>query len=92
MTEIFNLFRRCNRYIDETMPWVLAKDEASKDRLATVLYNLVEGITIGASLLSPYCSTISWTLTKKENLQTRFLEYMKLQNAYTIIPAVVKMK
>ena len=54
MTEIFNLFRRCNRYIDETMLWVLAKDEASKDRLATVLYNLVEGITIGASLLSPY--------------------------------------
>ena len=42
ITEIFNLFKRCNKYIDETMPWALAKDEAKKDRLATVLYNLVE--------------------------------------------------
>ena len=47
MTEIFNLFKRCNKYIDETMPWALAKDETKQDRLATVLYNLVEGITIG---------------------------------------------
>lgn len=54
ITEIFQLFRRCNRYIDETMPWILAKDEEQKDRLSTVLYNLVEGITIGASLLEPY--------------------------------------
>ena len=54
MTEIFNLFKRCNKYIDETMPWVLAKDEAKKDRLATVLYNLVEGICIGATLLEPF--------------------------------------
>lgn len=54
MTEIFNLFKRCNKYIDETMPWALAKDEAKKDRLAEVLYNLVEGITIGASLLEPF--------------------------------------
>ena len=54
ITEIFTLFKRCNKYIDETMPWVLAKDEAQKDRLATVLYNLVEGITIGASLLKPF--------------------------------------
>ena len=54
MTEIFNLFRRCNKYIDETMPWVLAKDEAQHDRLATVLYNLVEGILIGAALLEPF--------------------------------------
>ena len=51
ITEIFNLFKRCNKYIDETMPWALAKDEAKKDRLAEVLYNLVESITIGASLL-----------------------------------------
>ncbi|MDD3278479.1 MAG: methionine--tRNA ligase [Lachnospiraceae bacterium] len=54
LTEIFNLFHRCNKYIDETMPWALAKDEAKQDRLATVLYNLVEGICIGASLLESY--------------------------------------
>ena len=51
LTEIFAIFKRCNKYIDETEPWVLAKDEAKADRLATVMYNLVEGITIGASLL-----------------------------------------
>ncbi len=51
MTEIFGLFKRCNKYIDETMPWALAKDEAKKDRLEEVLYNLVESITIGACLL-----------------------------------------
>ena len=45
ITEIFTLFKRCNKYIDETMPWALAKDEAKKDRLATVLYNLVESIS-----------------------------------------------
>ncbi len=54
MTEIFNLFKRCNKYIDETMPWALAKDEAKKDRLETVLYNLIESIKAGAKLLAPY--------------------------------------
>ncbi|MCI8929709.1 MAG: methionine--tRNA ligase [Lachnospiraceae bacterium] len=54
MTEIFALFKRCNKYIDETEPWILAKDEAKKDRLATVLYNLTEGIMAGASLLEPF--------------------------------------
>ena len=54
ITEIFTLFKRCNKYIDETMPWVLAKDEAKKDRLSTVLYNLLNGILVGASLLEPY--------------------------------------
>ncbi len=54
ISEIFVLFKRCNKYIDETEPWILAKDEAKKDRLATVLYNLVEGIVIGASLLEPF--------------------------------------
>ncbi len=54
ITEIFVLFKRCNKYIDETMPWVLAKDEGKKDRLATVLYNLLNGILVGASLLEPY--------------------------------------
>ncbi len=54
LTEIFGIFKRCNKYIDETEPWVLAKDEAKSDRLSTVLYNLVEGIVIGASLLEPF--------------------------------------
>lgn len=54
ITEVFTLFKRCNKYIDETMPWALAKDETKKDRLAEVLYNLVEGITIGANLLTPF--------------------------------------
>ena len=54
ITEIFNLFKRCNKYIDETAPWVLAKDEAKKDRLAQVLYNLCESISVGANLLSSF--------------------------------------
>jgi len=54
LTEIFGIFKRCNKYIDETEPWVLAKDETKLERLATVMYNLVEGIVIGASLLEPY--------------------------------------
>ena len=54
ITEVFTLFKRCNKYIDETMPWALAKDEAQQDRLAEVLYNLVEGITIGANLLKSF--------------------------------------
>jgi len=54
LTEIFTLFKRCNKYIDETEPWVLGKDESKKDRLSTVLYNLVESISIGAALLDPY--------------------------------------
>ena len=70
ITEIFNLFRRCNRYIDETMPWILAKDEAQKDRLATVLYNLVEGIVIGASLLEPYMPETSQKIMDQLNATT----------------------
>ena len=67
MTEIFSLFKRCNKYIDETEPWVLAKDEAKKDRLATVLYNLVESITIGASLLEPYMPETSARIAQQLN-------------------------
>ena len=69
ITEIFNLFRRCNRYIDETMPWVLAKDESQKDRLATVLYNLVEGIVTGATLLEPYMPETSEKIFAQLNAQ-----------------------
>ncbi len=54
ITEIFTLFKRCNKYIDETMPWALAKDEAAKDRLETVLYNLIESIKAGAVQLAPF--------------------------------------
>ena len=59
MTEIFNLFKRCNKYIDETMPWVLAKDEAKKERLETVLWNLIQGIGAGAKLLEPFMPSTS---------------------------------
>ncbi len=59
ITEIFNLFKRCNKYIDETMPWVLAKDEAKKDRLETVLWNLIQGISAGANLLESFMPSTS---------------------------------
>ena len=59
MTEIFNLFKRCNKYIDETMPWVLAKDEGKKDRLETVLWNLIQGISEGGRLLEPFMPSTS---------------------------------
>ena len=77
ISEIFNIFRRSNKYIDETMPWALAKDEAQKDRLATVLYNLVEAITIGASLLESFMPETSARILTQLNAQKRSLEEMK---------------
>lgn len=74
ISEIFGLFKRCNKYIDETEPWVLAKDEAKKDRLATVLYNLVEGITIGASLLEPYMPNTAAKIAEQLNTELRSFE------------------
>lgn len=71
LTEIFSIFKRCNKYIDETMPWVLAKDEAQKDRLATVLYNLVESITIGATLLEAYMPETSAAILKQLGTERR---------------------
>ena len=59
MTEIFNLFKRCNKYIDETMPWILAKEEAKKDRLETVLWNLIQAISVGAKLLESFMPSTS---------------------------------
>ena len=76
ITEIFNIFRRCNKYIDETMPWALAKDEAQKDRLATVLYNLVEAITIGASLLESFMPDTSKKILAQFHAQKRALSEM----------------
>ena len=71
ITEIFTLFKRCNKYIDETMPWALAKDETKQDRLATVLYNLVESITIGASLLQPFMPETAQKIANKLNTSLR---------------------
>lgn len=71
ITEIFVLFKRCNKYIDETEPWVLAKDEAKKDRLSTVLYNLAEGIVIGASLLEPFMPETAQRIVTQMNTQIR---------------------
>ena len=76
ITEIFNIFRRCNKYIDETMPWALAKDEAQKDRLATVLYNLVEAITIGASLLESFMPDTSKKILVQLHADKRALSEM----------------
>ncbi len=76
ITEIFNIFKRCNKYIDETMPWALAKDETKQARLETVLYNLVEGITIGASLLEAFMPETSEKILKQLNATKRELSDM----------------
>ncbi len=76
ITEIFNIFRRSNKYIDETTPWTLAKDEEKKDRLATVLYNLTEAITIGASLLSSFMPETSEKILAQLNTEKRTLDAM----------------
>ena len=74
LTEIFTLFKRCNKYIDETEPWVLAKDEAKKDRLSTVLYNLIESIMIGASLLEPFMPSTAQKIAGQLSAQLRGFE------------------
>ena len=76
MTEIFTLFKRCNKYIDETMPWALAKDETKKDRLAEVLYNLVESIAIGAELLEAFMPETADKILAQLNAQKRGLDAM----------------
>ncbi len=74
ITEIFALFKRCNKYIDETEPWVLAKDEANMDRLSTVLYNLVESIATGASLLEPFMPSTAKKIVQQLNTTVRSFE------------------
>ena len=74
ITDIFTLFKRCNKYIDETEPWVLAKDPAKADRLATVLYNLTESIVIGASLLEPYMPGTAEKIAAQLNTSLRSFE------------------
>ena len=77
ISEIFTLFKRCNKYIDETMPWVLAKEESTKPRLATVLYNLVESICIGASLLEPFMPKTSAKILTQLNTKIRTFDELK---------------
>lgn len=76
ITDIFGIFRRSNKYIDETTPWTLAKDEEKKDRLSTVLYNLTEAITIGASLLYSFMPETAEKILAQINTQKRTLEEM----------------
>lgn len=77
ITEIFTLFKRCNKYIDETMPWILAKDESKSDRLATVLYNLIESISVGASLLEPFMPETSKKILSQINSDKRSIDDIK---------------
>lgn len=83
ITEIFNLFKRCNKYIDETMPWALAKDEEKKDRLAEVLYNLVEGICIGATLLESFMPETSQRILDQLHAEKRTYEQLDTFGLYT---------
>ena len=82
ITEIFAIFKRLNKYIDETEPWVLAKDEAKKDRLATVLYNLTEGIMIGASLLEPFMPGTAKKIAEQLNDSIREFDTLGSFGAY----------
>lgn len=82
LTEIFALFKRCNKYIDETEPWVLARDEAKRDRLATVLYNLVESIIIGASILEAYMPSTARRITEQLNTSIRSFDELKTFGLY----------
>ena len=83
LTEIFAVFKRCNKYIDETEPWVLAKDEAKADRLATVLYHLVEGITMGASLLAPFMPETAEKIAAQLNTDLREFDTLKQFGLYS---------
>ncbi len=80
---IFDLFRRCNKYIDETTPWVLAKEEDKKDRLETVIYNLLEGIRVGAEILSPFLPETSDKIFSQLNIDNHSEEYVS-SNEYQL--------
>ena len=82
ITEVFTIFKRCNKYIDETMPWALAKDETKQDRLATVLYNLVEGICIGTTLLESFMPDTTKRILGQLNASERTLEDLKTFGLY----------
>ncbi len=82
ITEIFALFKRCNKYIDETMPWALAKDESKQDRLATVLYNLVESISIGAELLESFLPETAEKVLNQLNATRRGYDHLHTFGLY----------
>ena len=82
ITEVFTIFKRCNKYIDETMPWALAKDESKQDRLATVLYNLVEGICMGTTLLESFMPDTTKRILAQLNASERTLE--DLEDIWTV--------
>ena len=82
LTEIFDIFRRCNKYIDETEPWVLAKDESKSDRLSTVLYNLVESIVIGATLLEPFMPETAEKIVTQLNTSLREFDQLEQFGRY----------
>ena len=82
LTEIFAIFKRCNKYIDETEPWVLAKDPEKADRLSTVLYNLVEGIVIGASLLEPFMPETAQRIAAQLNTSLRDFDQLEQFGLY----------
>lgn len=84
ITEIWTLFKRCNKYIDETMPWALAKEEGKRDRLNTVLYNLIDSITIGASLLEPFMPQTSESILKQLNTTRRSVTEMSQFGLYPL--------
>jgi len=90
ITEIFTLFKRCNKYIDETMPWVLAKDENSHKRLEEVLYNLVESICIGASLLQAFMPSTSDKIVSQLNTKLRNIEELQTFGLYSSGNTVTK--
>ena len=82
ISEVFGVFRRCNKYIDETAPWVLAKDEAKSDRLAEVLYNLAESITVGASLLYSFLPETAEKIVAQLHTQLRGFEELNQFGLY----------
>ncbi len=82
ISEVFTVFRRCNKYIDETMPWALAKDEAQQERLAEVLYNLTEAITIGASLLHSFLPSTAEKIVAQLNTELRGLDELEKFGLY----------
>lgn len=90
MSEIFNLFKRCNKYIDETMPWVLAKDEAKKERLETVLYNLIESICIGANLLESFMPETAEKILTSLNGKKRTMDELGTYGLYESGTTVTK--
>ena len=82
ITEIFTLYKRCNKYIDETMPWALAKDETKKERLQTVLYNLIESICIGTSLLAPFMPETATKIFAQLNTKERAIDELATFGLY----------